>query len=216
MTPKFSSAVDPVFLHVLGLLDRIARDENPSPVQERQGIRGWLDQAEGRLGKSQEWQLAKYALASWIDEVLVGGTWLGRGWWRENTLEDEFFHTHARHDQFYAKAREAALLPRTDALETFYLCVVLGFRGLYRDPVAAIALAQRRQLPPDVETWARKTAAAIPIGQERPPITTDSQPLSGAAPLRGRLMLTCASLLGVALTVSLAIAAWWCLLPTKS
>jgi hypothetical protein len=29
MTPKFSQAIDPIMLHVLGLLDRIARDERP-------------------------------------------------------------------------------------------------------------------------------------------------------------------------------------------
>ena len=71
MTPKFSKAVDPVFLHVLGLLERIGRDENPSPSEERLRIRGWLDQAEGQLGHGPDWHLAKYALVSWIDDVLI-------------------------------------------------------------------------------------------------------------------------------------------------
>ncbi len=71
MTPNFSTAVDPVFQHVLGLLERIGRDETPAPSDERLRIRGWLDQAEGRLGHGQDWQLAKYALVSWIDDVLI-------------------------------------------------------------------------------------------------------------------------------------------------
>ena len=45
MTPKFAQAVDPVLLHVLGLLERVARDERPSPQEERLQITALLDQA---------------------------------------------------------------------------------------------------------------------------------------------------------------------------
>jgi hypothetical protein len=48
MTPKFAEAVDPVFLQVLGLLDRIGRDQSPSPQEERLRIRGWLDAGDSR------------------------------------------------------------------------------------------------------------------------------------------------------------------------
>ena len=201
MTPKFSTAVDPVFLHVLGLLERIGRDENPSPSEERLRIRGWLDQAEGRLGQGPDWQLAKYALVSWIDDVLIEAPWEGRGWWKENALEVEVFNTRLRNEQFYLKAKEASSLPQKDALEVFYVCVVLGFRGLYRDPVAAAALAEPRQLPPDLETWARQISMAIQLGQGRPPISEASEPIEGAPPLDGPFLLIWSSLFGVILAV---------------
>jgi predicted Rdx family selenoprotein len=51
MTPKFSEAVDPVFLHVLRLLERIERGETPSAKEERQRIRDLITQAEGHLGQ---------------------------------------------------------------------------------------------------------------------------------------------------------------------
>jgi type VI secretion system protein ImpK len=190
MTPKFSKAVDPVFTNVLGLIERIENGENPSTKEERLRIRGWLDQAEGQLGHGEDWQLAKYALVAWIDDMLIlDAPWDGQAWWKENALEVEIFNTRLRHEQFYLKAREAASLPHKDALEVFYLCVVLGFRGLYRDPAAAAVLAEPRQLPPDLESWARQTGMAIQLGQGRPPISDSSEPIHGAPPLEGSSML---------------------------
>ena len=208
MTPKFSKAVDPVFLHVLGLLERIGRDENPPVKEERLRIRGWLDQAEGHLGQGEDWQLAKYALVAWIDDLLIEAPWEGRSWWKENALEVEIFNTRLRNEQFYMKAKQASSLAKRDALETFYVCVVLGFRGLYRDPVAAAALAEPRGLPPDLETWAKQTSMAIRLGQGRPPISDASEPIEGAAPLEGPFMFIWSVFAGVMLAVFIVIFVW--------
>jgi type VI secretion system protein ImpK len=209
MTPKFSKAVDPVFLQVLGLLERIARDENPSAKEERLRIRGWIDQAEGHLGQGQDWQLAKYALVAWIDDVLIDAPWEGRTWWKENALEVDIFSTRLRNEQFYVKAQEASSLAQKDALETFYVCVVLGFRGLYRDPNAAAALAEPRGLPPDLETWAKQTSMAIRLGQGRPPISDASEAIEGAPPLEGPFMFIWSVFAGVILAVFLVIFVWF-------
>jgi type VI secretion system protein ImpK len=209
MTPKFSKAVDPIFTHVLGLLERIEAGENPSIKEERLRILGWLDQAEGQLGRGADWQLTKYALVSWIDDVLiVDAPWEGRMWWKENALEVEVFKTRLRNEQFYVKAREAASLAQKDALEVFYLCVVLGFRGLYRDPMAAAALAEPQQLPPDLETWAKQTGMAIQLGQGRPSISDASEPIHGAPPLEGSSMLVWSMYLVVILVVFNAVLLW--------
>ena len=102
-------------------------------------IRSRLDHAEAQLGRTPDWLLAKYALVAWIDEMLiVDAPWRDRDWWNENKLEWEIFQTNSRYDLFYKKAKEAFALPQKDALETFYVCVVLGFRGLYRDPVRGL------------------------------------------------------------------------------
>jgi hypothetical protein len=69
------------------------------------------------------------------------------------------------------KGKEAASLASKDALEVFYVGVVLGFRGLYRDPTAAAILAEPRGLPLDLETWAKQTSMAIQLGQGRPQIS---------------------------------------------
>ncbi len=208
MTPEFAAAVDRIFLHVLGLLERIGRGENPPAEEERVRIRGWIDQAEAQLGQQEDWKLAKYALVCWIDDVLIDAPWDNREWWRENALEVEIFNTRLRNEQFYVKAQEASSLPRKDALEVFYVCVVLGFRGLYRDPVAAAALAAPRQLPPDLETWAKQTSMAITLGQGRPAIPDASKPGEGAPPLDGLFSLIGSSLAGVVLAAFTVIFVW--------
>lgn len=186
MTPKFAQAVDPVLLHVLGLLERVARDERPGPQEERLQIVALLDQAEAIVGVGQEWELAKYALVSWIDEVLLELPWDGREWWNNNVLEVETFNTRLCNERFYTRAQEASTLPRRDALEVFYVCVVLGFRGLYREPELAAMLTQSNGLPDTLDGWARQTALAIRLGQGRPALAGPRSEVQGAPPLRSQ------------------------------
>ncbi len=186
MTPKFAQAVDPVLLHVLGLLERIGRDERPSPQEERLQIVALLDQAEAIVGVGQEWELAKYGLVSWIDEVLLETPWDGRDWWGNNVLEVELFNSRLCNERFYTRAQEASTLPRRDALEVFYVCVVLGFRGLYRDSELAAMLTQSIGLPENLDSWARQTALAIRLGQGRPALAGPRSEVQGAPPLRSQ------------------------------
>jgi type VI secretion system protein ImpK len=204
MTPNFAAAIDPVFLHVLGLLERIGNNESPNPGEERTVINNWLRHAEAQLGQKQDWELAKYALVAWIDDVLIEAPWQGRLWWKENALEVELFNTRDRATLFYAKAQEAGKMTRRDALEVFYVCVVLGFRGLYRDTASAF-LADQLGLPPHLEAWAGMTSKSIQLGQGRPPITESPRPGAGAPPLDGRYMLIGTALLGVALAAVVAV-----------
>jgi type VI secretion system protein ImpK len=186
MTPRFAQAVDPIYLAVLDLLDRIARGKPPAAQEAQLQIRALIDQAEAILGASQEWALAKYGLASWTDEVLVDIPWEGRDWWSNNVLEVQMFNTRNCSEQFYVKAQQASTLPGRDALEVFYNCVVLGFRGLYSDPTLASTLAQANGLPEDLETWARQTSLSIRLGQGRPEMTSPRREIRGAPPLLGK------------------------------
>ncbi len=205
MTPKFAQAVDPVFLHVLGLLDRIGRNEQPAPQDERMRIKGLIDSAQALLGGGPEWLLAKYAIVSWIDEVLVETPWDGRDWWSNNVLEVETFNTRLCNEMFYVRAQEAAALSGRDALEVFYVCVVLGFRGLYRDPAMAAMFTQAHGLPPDLETWARQASLAIRLGQGRPALSGPRREIAGAPPVRARPLVVWSWVAAVLLSVTLAI-----------
>lgn len=210
MTPKFAQAIDPVMLHVLGLLERIGRDERPRPADERLRIRALIDQAEAFLGASEQWALAKYALCSWIDEMLVDAPWDGRDWWSNNVLEMELFSSRECYDRFYILAKEASTLPNRDALEVFYICVVLGFRGLYRDPDFSQSTIQALGLPPDVEAWAHQAAMAVRLGQGRPQITGKKRDLAGAPPRRARYAALWSTLaLAMAATVTAVMVFFW-------
>ncbi len=183
MTPKFAKAVDPIFMHVLRLLDRIEKSESPDAEEERLRIRSLIDQAEALLGPGSEWELAKYALVSWIDEMLVDAPWDSREWWKNNVLEQQLFSSRKRHQQFFIAAQQASELIGKDALEVFYVCVILGFRGLYHDPSSGPALAQSLDLPPELSAWASQTGLSIRLGQDRPPLAAPGPEVTGAPPL---------------------------------
>jgi type VI secretion system protein ImpK len=208
MTPRFAEAVDPIFLYVVDLLDRIGASETLDPSEERMQIRSRIDRAESRLGQSPDWELAKYALTAWIDEVLIEAPWEGRRWWEEKSLEFDLFNTRDRFTEFYHNSTKAAELSKKDALEVYYVCVVLGFRGIYRDPSAAL-LADQLQLPPTLDAWAKKAALAIHLGQGVPPILEAPRPATGAPPLEGKFLLIGAGLGGVVLSFILMAMILW-------
>jgi type VI secretion system protein ImpK len=186
MTPRFARAVDPIFKFVLDLLDSIHHGEQPSPQQQRLTLRGLLEHAEAILGTGREWDLARYAIISWIDEMFVDSSWQGAEWWSNNVLEAELYNSRVCFEQFYVRAKEATTLPQRDALEVFYLCMMLGFRGLYRDPQLAQSFIEAYSLPPDLESWARQVALSIRVGQGRPELAPPKRDLSGAPPLTRR------------------------------
>ena len=181
MTPKIATATDPIFLCVLDLLDRISRNQASAPAEEANRILNYFREAEAQIGDIQGWDLAKYAITSWIDDVLIEAPWNGRQWWQENSLEFTFFRTKDRATEFYLKAKQAGELARRDFLEIFYICVVLGFRGLYGLSESQF-LAQQLQLPVTVQDWAKLTARSIQIGR-RTGVSETLRPCPGAPPL---------------------------------
>lgn len=209
MTPKFSEAVDPLILYVVELLDKISANESPDPEEVRVQVRGRLDEAESRLGQTKEWELAKYALVAWLDELLIEAPWEGRSWWEEKSLEFDVFNTRDRFTEFYHRAEQAAELSKKDALEVFYVCAVLGFRGIYRDPSAGV-LAENLRLPPTLEAWAKRAAIAIQLGQGVPPIIESPRPAVGAPPLEGKFLLIGAGIALISLSAVLTgMLLWW-------
>lgn len=199
MTPKFSQAVDPVITKVLDLLDRIEHGEQVHAEQESIELRERIDRSEAEVASS-EWSLARYALVCWADEMLVAARWPGANWWNEHVLEFAYYKSHDRATKFYQEAEKARGSSVRDALEVYYLCVFLGFRGFYRDQAVAGLLAEQLSLPKRLEDWVDQTAMAIiPIRQTQLP---QGQQGPGAPALEGMsLMLSSflvAGILGIA------------------
>ncbi|MBI3464065.1 MAG: DotU family type IV/VI secretion system protein [Planctomycetes bacterium] len=202
MKPDFAKAVDPIFLHVLGLLDSIERGKPIDVDSARERIISRFDQAERQLSaRLDEWRLAEYALVCWIDEVLINAAWEGHDYWLQHKLEWERFKSAVAFDNFYEQAAIASRQTQKDAFEVFYVCVVLGFRGMYTSPEEAKALADARGWPADLENWARKTTMSIQVGRWRPRIEISHVPISGAPPLDGRRNFASASAVFVGLLV---------------
>lgn len=197
MSPEFARAVDPIFLRVIAMIERIERGDTLVAAEEIVKIRREFDSAEAVLGANPEWALAKYALAAWTDALLSESSWDERDWWNNNALEVEFFRTREAYQEFYIRAREATSLPKKDALEVFFVCVLLGFRGMYSHSV--VEEAEQLNLPKDLGSWTKQIGMAIQLGKGRPSITDKSRPGEGAPPLEGKFMMVGSSLLSVVL-----------------
>lgn len=183
MTPKHSLAVDPFLLHSLDLLDRISSGADPDPQEERVRLRAFLDQGEAIIGAGRDWQLTRYALVAWIDEMLVEASWSHREWWSNNVLERELFNTRECAERFFVNAKEASGLSQRDALEVYYVCVILGFRGIYSEPTLARMISESLGLPEDLNVWAKQVSMSIRLGQGRPALNEASRDIGGAPPL---------------------------------
>ncbi len=109
MTPDFADAIDPVFVHALNIVDRLERGEQPDPRSEQEKLCQRLGHADALLGATDEWKLAHYAIAAWVDEMLTDARWTewehGARWWRNNILERREFRSSERAVKFYQNAQ---------------------------------------------------------------------------------------------------------------
>jgi len=139
MNDAFANLVAPVFQHLIDLQQQLEAGEECPPLDvERERILAVLGEAEQKAGASSsqlahDFELAKHALVYWIDEILINSRWERAAEWRQHILEWDIYQERLRADRFYEIAHDAETLAGTDPLETFFLCVALGFRGRYAE-----------------------------------------------------------------------------------
>jgi type VI secretion system protein ImpK len=94
-----------------------------------------IDQAASIAGKdAAAVQSARYALAAFLDEVVLSSNWSIRGDWAGRPLQMEYFNDTTAGEEFYRKLealRGSGEASRREALEVYGLCLGLGFRGRY-------------------------------------------------------------------------------------
>ena len=208
MKPPFYKAVDPAFLYVLALNERVQAGAQLNPDEERATICARLDAAETKLatqGQSKDWELAKYAIAAWVDELLAADLW------DSAPLEFELFRTAKRSHEFYNKAEQAMALPRKDALECFYIAVVLGFRGMYSSHEALLEESEFLDFdPPDsLEAWAKRVGGVIQIANDVPQQSGLPRPVPGAPLREGKFKCIGAWALSALLAAAAALLVYW-------
>ncbi len=79
-------------------------------------------------------QEAKYALAAFVDESVLASEWFGRLEWMSQPLQLQFFGEHLAGEGFFqrlANLRQGGEA-NADILELYYVCLQLGFEGVYR------------------------------------------------------------------------------------
>jgi type VI secretion system protein ImpK len=140
----------------------------------------------------------RYALVCWLDELFVlDSPWESQ--WNERKLEGELYGTNDRAWKFWEQARRAETQPGSDALEVFFLCVILGFRGDLRDE------------PNRLQAWVAGTQIRVTRSQGKQwPYPAELQAPTYVPPLRGRerlqkLVLAAGALLLFVIPVTLFI-----------
>jgi type VI secretion system protein ImpK len=205
LTPDFAKIVDPIVLAVLDFVDRFERGRLKYPETESNQLRALIDHGDQQLGADSEiWQLAKYALVSWIDEQYTSLPWNGKDWWVNNSLEylcfyrvrGEPWHTKAAYEEFFVRANQAASLPNKDALEVYVTCVLLGFRGMYDKPVDQTTAA-RIGVPGSLKEWLRNFSG-FGLLPSHPALEFQSAPErgDGARPLEGKSQMITMGFMG--------------------
>ncbi len=101
----------------------------------------------------------RYALACWLDDIFIlDSVWAEQ--WNASKMEYALYKLNKRNTEFWEQAQRSQSRPTRDALEVYYVCVMLGFRGklsekpldlnAWRDAVQAQITEpdQREYVPP--------------------------------------------------------------------
>lgn len=84
--------------------------------------------------KAEIIQNALYALVALVDETVMGTPGPYRDSWSLKLLQIEYFGENLAGTQFYSRLRAAMMRGqgKTELLEIFFLCLALGFEGMYK------------------------------------------------------------------------------------
>ena len=76
---------------------------------------------------------ARFAIVAFIDEVILGSNWMERNNWITNPLQVELYGHAVAGNEFFTRLDrlKADASFRKNALEVYYLCLALGFKGKY-------------------------------------------------------------------------------------
>ncbi len=123
----------PVFDLILRLKAGIVAPSNDL----RPKIAGMLEDFEKRAERyrfnHKIVQVSKFALASFVDETMLTANFPLKNEWEKNPLQLEYFGEQLAGNKFFDKLE--AMLQQidvtADAIEIYYFCMLLGFKGRY-------------------------------------------------------------------------------------
>ncbi|MDO8549079.1 MAG: type IVB secretion system protein IcmH/DotU [Ignavibacteria bacterium] len=77
---------------------------------------------------------AKFALVAFLDETIISSNWQRKDEWLSEPLQIKLFDTFNAGEEFFTNLhnhRQRASSNK-DVLEVYYLCLTLGFKGMYQ------------------------------------------------------------------------------------
>lgn len=174
----FRESVDPIWWLVIAIVDWSERSAAPSMSGAPPGaspdwravahqLEQLFSQADALLEGREEWQLARFALVVWADDLLTRCQWPGREHWTGGSLEQQLYGRREPGWRFLERADKAWDLPLTEPRETCFLCVCLGLRSVFETPRDHLTPPG---LPTTAADWIREVSARGVAGKHVPPI----------------------------------------------
>jgi type IV/VI secretion system ImpK/VasF family protein len=208
-----ADVVYPIFRHGLRLLERSRRGEKLDLAIQQNELRRLFGMANPLPAPSADrggdaFLGIRYPVACWLDETFSldpDSPW--QDVWEDHTFEWDYFNSRDRSDLFWEQARLAESRGDVNALEVFYLCVMLGFRGRMRRDVPG--LVRWRDSVENILGGAQEVE-----WKEAPPELAVPDP--NVPPLRARhrlrwLLIAWAATLGLVIIVTVVsvLGKWW-------
>lgn len=120
------------------ILQLRATSEFGNPDVLRQRIKDLLDQGEREARRlnihGEEIKRAKFALVAFVDETILSSNWSQKEYWVARPLQLELYDQYDAGEVFFERLEEMLPEPAAyaEALEVYYLCMTLGFKGRYQ------------------------------------------------------------------------------------
>jgi type VI secretion system protein ImpK len=113
-------------------LERSCVHEPRSPAEVREKIVGLINAQEEKVKArgipTETYREARFAVLSWVDEMILNSAWPHRSQWQHLMLT--YYGTLNAGEEFF---RRLELLPSqsNDVREIYYFCLSLGFQGIH-------------------------------------------------------------------------------------
>ena len=104
----------------------------------KERIQNLLDQFEREARctgiDSENIQMTRFALVAFTDETILGSDWEYRDDWQAEPLQLKLYNSYNAGEEFFTRLNQLRLHTRenADALELYYLCLSLGFKGKFQ------------------------------------------------------------------------------------
>jgi type VI secretion system protein ImpK len=138
------------FMPLIGyvvLLRDLPAANRPPYQQVRGDIQRLLTQSNdcvrGGEASAEDYDLARFIVCAWVDEVLLASDWSDKGQWQREQLQRVYYNTTDAGVEAFEKLNQLGL-EQKDVREVYYVCLSLGFRGRFINPGDEFLLDQLR------------------------------------------------------------------------
>lgn len=123
----------PIFDLILRLKAGIVAPSNDLRPKIAAMLTDFEKRAERYRFSSKITQVSKFALASFVDETVLTNNFHLKEEWEKNPLQLEYFGESLAGNKFFEKllAMIKQIDVTADAVEIYYVCMLLGFKGRY-------------------------------------------------------------------------------------